>query len=69
MSIDFGPASKGIGVGMGMIGMGIGLKFMSDTVKNMEMPRSSKSKPYTPLYTEKNTTSKQYSFKPLKWKL
>ena len=63
MTVDFGPASQGIGLGIGIIGMGIGLRFMNDTVQDMK--RSTKSREYRP----KIYTPKHYSFKPLKWKL
>jgi len=63
MAVDFGPASKGIGIGIGMIGMGIGLKFMSDTMQDMKS--STKSREYKP----KTCIPKHYSFKPIKWKL
>jgi len=67
--VDFGPASRGIGIGIGIIGLGIGLEHLSNSVKNIEKPRNSKSKPYTPLFESKTYTSRQYSLKPYKWKL
>lgn len=52
----FDSASKGIGLGLGMIGMGIGLKFLSDTTKDL---RRSTKKSYAP---------KMPKFKPYKYK-
>lgn len=49
-------ASRGIGLGLGMIGMGIGLKFLSDTVKDI---RRKTYKPYTP----KMPSIKQFKYK------
>ena len=54
MSLD--DASKGIGIGLGMIGMGIGLKFMQDVTQDLRK-NTKKKKTYQP------------SFKPIRWKL
>jgi len=67
--VDFGPASKGIGLGIGIIGMGIGLKFLDNTVKNMEKPRKYKSKPKLPAFGGRNDLYRQHSIKHTKWKL
>jgi len=67
--VDLESASKGIGMGIGIIGMGIGLKFLDNTVKNMEKPRKHKSSMSLPTFRGKNYTSKQYTLKPIKWKL
>lgn len=49
-------ASKGIGLGIGMVGLGIGLKFLSDTTKDIK-PRI--YRPYKP----KIPKFKSYRFK------
>jgi len=48
-------ASKGIGIGVGLIGMGIGLKFLKDTTDDL---RSKKSKSFS---------YKPPKFKKIKW--
>lgn len=48
-------ASKGIGAGLGMIGVGIGLRFMSDTVKDLRIKNKRPRPPKT-------------LCKPFKWK-
>jgi len=67
--VDFGFASRGIGLGIGMIGIGIGLEHLSNSVKNIEKPRKHKNQSYTPSFGGKHDLYKQYSFKPIRWKI
>ena len=64
--VDWGMASKGIGLGIGMIGVGIGLRHLNETAKNV---RNTKSKPYHPSFARKKYVPEQYGIKPIKWKL